>query len=100
MQIDEYQQWTEVYWNKTHDWEDQTTHAILGLCTEAAEVADIFVKARYSPRIDVSKIVDRDALKKELGDALFFVATLGRLYNIPLSEILIGNVHKLEKRYG
>lgn len=99
MQIDDYQQWTHTYWNKVHDWDDQVTHAVLGLNSEAGEVADIFQKARYSPRADVSPLVDRDKLIKEMGDVLFFLCRLADLYAIPMSRIMQANVLKLDKRY-
>jgi NTP pyrophosphatase (non-canonical NTP hydrolase) len=66
----------------------------LGLAAEAGEVASLVAKA---VRDDVGK-VNRESLKKELGDVLWFVAVLGEFYNIDMLDIAVGNINKLRGR--
>jgi NTP pyrophosphatase (non-canonical NTP hydrolase) len=59
----------------------------LGLVVEAGEVASLF-----------ANLVNRDSLKKELGDVLWFVAVLSEHYNLDLQDVAIGNINKLRSR--
>jgi NTP pyrophosphatase (non-canonical NTP hydrolase) len=47
---------------------------------------------------DSGNLVNRDSLKKELGDVLWFVAVLSEHYNIDLQDVAIGNINKLRSR--
>ena len=42
--------------------------------------------------------VDKDKLKKELGDVLWFVATLAEFYNIDMLDMAVTNINKLRAR--
>ena len=66
----------------------------LGLVGEAGEVASLFAKAVR----DSQGLVNRESLKKELGDVLWFVAVLSEHYNIDLQDVAIGNINKLRSR--
>lgn len=96
----EYEEWTAKVWNHNLAWEDQVIHSMLGLNSEAGEVADLIKKAWYSPRLDVAKIVDRTALKKELGDVLYYLTRAAALYGISLQDVANCNRQKLEERHG
>ena len=43
--------------------------------------------------------VDTEKLKKELGDVAWYLAEAAHGLNVPLSEILQGNLNKLHGRY-
>lgn len=42
--------------------------------------------------------VDKDKLKKELGDVLWFVAALAEFYNIDMLDMAVTNINKLRSR--
>jgi len=42
--------------------------------------------------------LNRESLKKELGDVLWFVAVLGQHYNIDMLDLAMGNINKLRSR--
>lgn len=66
----------------------------LGLAGEAGEVASLVAKAVR----DNDGNVNRESLKKELGDVLWFVAVLGSQYNLDMLDIAVGNINKLRSR--
>lgn len=66
----------------------------LGLAGEAGEVASLVAKAVR----DNDGAVNRESLKKELGDVLWFVAVLGQHYNLDMLDIAVGNINKLRSR--
>ena len=66
----------------------------LGLAGEAGEAADI-VKKVWAQGHDL----DVEALEKELGDILWYVALTAHAINKNLSQIASGNIAKLRARY-
>ena len=66
----------------------------LGLGGEAGEVLDHLKKG-----ICHQHGIDRDTLIEELGDLLWYVASICELAGIPLGLVLARNIEKLEKRY-
>lgn len=71
---------------------------VLGLVSEAGEVADILNKATRGDKKyeDISLIFTN--MKKELGDVLWFVNTLANRYGFTLEEIAEANAEKLTGR--
>lgn len=69
------------------------THAILGLAGEAGELAEKIKKYFRD-----GKVLDREDIKKELGDVLWYVQDLGDLFGIPLAETAFTNFTKLDDR--
>ncbi|MBQ1387873.1 nucleoside triphosphate pyrophosphohydrolase family protein [Candidatus Saccharibacteria bacterium] len=70
---------------------------VLGLAGEAGEAADK-VKKVIRDKGGYASDEDRQAIAKELGDVLWYLANVARYLNIPLSEIAEGNIDKLSSR--
>ena len=72
-------------------------YGALGLTGEAGEVAE---KIKKMIRDDDGELTEerRQLLKKELGDVLWYIATLAREMNFSLEEIAQHNVEKLQAR--
>jgi len=73
---------------------------LTGLVSEAGEVADVYNKYirgdhKYA---GPAAIEFNPALKKELGDVLWFVATLSRRLGFSLSDVADANLTKLTSR--
>lgn len=66
----------------------------LGLTGEAGEVAE-----RVKKGVLHGHGVDVAALTEELGDVMWYVAALAEVYNIRLSDVMVANVAKLNRRY-
>lgn len=66
---------------------------VVGLLGEAAEVADLILDGIGR------KEIDRQALSKELGDCLWYIAGIATKYGLDLGEIMEQNIAKLEQRY-
>jgi len=71
------------------------TMAVLGLCGEAGEVADLFKKLYFHGHVP-----DHARLRDELGDVLWYVSELCCALGMPLDEIAASNIAKLQSRYG
>jgi NTP pyrophosphatase (non-canonical NTP hydrolase) len=76
---------------------DNLLYPTLGLCGEAGEVAE---KIKKMIRDDGGVLSDerRDALAKELGDVLWYLAQLATEANLDLDEIAEANIAKLLSR--
>lgn len=68
-------------------------HAVLGLTSEAGEVAGIFQKVYQGHE------VDPEHLKKELGDCLWMIAEAATALGFDLEDVAATNIRKLKKRY-
>lgn len=66
----------------------------LGLCGESGEVADIIKKHTFQ-----GHPLDKERIKKELGDVAWYMAVLADVLGFSLSDVLETNVEKLRKRY-
>ena len=65
-----------------------------GLTGEAGEVMEHLKKFIRDGRLD------KEALKLELGDVLFYLTRTAQWAGFSLEEIAQGNIDKLEARYG
>ena len=74
--------------------EDTTTHYVLGAASEAGELAHGLKQelAYYKPW-------DPENVKEEIGDVLWYLANLARLYGFTLGDAMEANIAKLRKRY-
>ena len=66
----------------------------MGLCGESGEAIDIVKKW-----LAQGHELDRDKLAKELGDIAWYLAETAYALDLPLEDILRGNIEKLKKRY-
>lgn len=92
----EYQRQSRKTWSLIH-----TDHAIvyptLGLANEAGEVAGK-VKKIFRDREGRISDADREALKGELGDVLWYLAQIATELDLSLEEIASANLSKLFDR--
>ena len=70
---------------------------ILGLVGEAGETADK-IKKIIRDKNGVMSDDDKSLVAKELGDTLWYIASISRYLGVPLSEVASGNIKKLESR--
>ena len=87
MTFDEYQ----VKAKQTAIYDHPIIYPKLGLCGESGEVAE---KVKKHVRDGTSL----DELKKELGDVLWYLASIASDLNISLNDIALTNVEKLQSR--
>lgn len=66
----------------------------LGLAGEAGEVADLIKKGIFH-----QQGVDKEKLKKELGDCLWYIAALCTEFNLTIEEVMEHNIEKLKARF-
>ncbi len=68
------------------------TYPALGLAGEAGEVADKVKKILRDDKFD------RDAIAKEIGDVLWYIAALCRDLNVDMAQVAHDNLAKLRDR--
>lgn len=66
----------------------------MGLAGEAGETCDYLKKVVFH-----NHSLDKDKLLEELGDCLWYIATLATTANLSLSEVAAANIAKLRNRY-
>lgn len=100
MEFDEYQEKIIKYdtFSKCALNEVGFVEKVLGLTGEAGETADK-IKKILRDKDGVISDEDRSAICKELGDTLWYLASIARYLDLPLSEVASKNVEKLEDRY-
>ena len=69
-------------------------NGVMGLCGESGEAIDIVKKHLFH-----GHPLDQEALVKELGDIAWYLAETAWALDIPLEDILNGNLLKLRDRY-
>ena len=94
MNVDDYQQEAMSLLNPALNPQDVLENALMGLCGESGEAIDLLKKHRFH-----GHPLDTEKLKKELGDVAWYLAEAAQGLNVPLSEILQGNLNKLHGRY-
>ena len=73
---------------------DVLLNGVMGLCGEAGECIDLVKKHLHQ-----GHPLDKEKLSKELGDVAWYLAETAWALDIPLEDILRGNLEKLQKRY-
>lgn len=94
MTINEYQKLAMVTLNPALDKKDVLINGVMGLCGESGEAIDIVKKW-----LAQGHELDKEKLAKELGDIAWYLAETAYALDIPLEDILRGNIEKLAKRY-
>lgn len=92
--FDNYQQLAKVFINPDLTDRELLGNAAMGCAGEAGEVADLVKKHLYH-----GHPLDREALAKELGDVLWYVALGCTVMGVPMSEVAGMNIRKLSARY-
>ena len=73
---------------------DILINGVMGLCGESGEAIDIVKKHLFH-----GHPLDKEALKKELGDIAWYLAETAYALDIPMEDILKSNIAKLKQRY-
>ena len=94
MKINEYQTLAMTTLNPELSKRDVLINSVMGLCGEAGEAIDIVKKWMAQ-----GHALDKEHLKKELGDIAWYLAEVATALEIPLEDILQANIDKLKKRY-
>ena len=94
MTINEYQELAMRTVNPEFDKNDMLINSVMGLCGESGEAIDI-VKKWFAHGHEL----DREHLKKELGDIAWYLAEAATALDIKLDDVLEANIEKLKKRY-
>lgn len=66
----------------------------LGLAGEAGEVANLVKKGIFH-----QQGIDKEKVKKELGDVAWYLSALSKEFNFDLEEVLSHNIEKLKARF-
>ena len=90
----EYQQKAMTTLNPALTKHDILLNGVMGLCGESGEVIDIVKKHLHQ-----GHELDKNKLAKELGDVAWYLAETAYALDLPLEEVLRGNLEKLKKRY-
>lgn len=77
------------------DKEFELPYYFLQLMRESGEVSDVFIKQEYYKYEE-----NQESMKLELGDVLWFVATIAHKFNLSLDEIANSNIYKLKLRHS
>ena len=96
MTFNEYQQ-EALRFAAVPDVIQEFAHRTLGLVGEAGEVAEKVKKIYRDNKGDFSNL-DKKDIEKELGDVLWYIATLADMLDISLEDIAVGNISKLDDR--
>lgn len=94
--FDEYQRQSRRTWNLVHT-DHPIVYPTLGLVNEAGELAGK-VKKIFRDKNGVISEADRDALKYELGDVLWYLAQIATELNMTLEQVAQANIEKLTSR--
>jgi NTP pyrophosphatase (non-canonical NTP hydrolase) len=94
--FDDYQKQSRKTWNLVHT-DHQIVYPTLGLTNEAGEVAGK-VKKIFRDKNGVIGEEDRQALKAELGDVLWYLAQICTELDLSLEEVAQANLEKLFSR--
>ena len=94
MKINEYQDLAMRTLNPDLNKKDILINAVMGLCGESGEAIDLVKK-----HLAQGHMFDKEKFAKELGDIAWYLAEAAYAIDMPLEEILKGNIDKLKKRF-
>jgi len=90
----EYQKLAMGSLNPVLSQQDVLINSVMGLCGESGEAIDIVKKHLFQ-----GHDLDREKLKKELGDIAWYLAEAATALDMDLDDILAANIEKLRRRY-
>ena len=76
---------------------NRVVYPTLGLCGEAGEVAEK-IKKVLRDKEGIFLVEDKEQIKKELGDVLWYIANIANDLFINMDDIAKGNIEKLNSR--
>ena len=94
MNINEYQKLAMTTLNPELSKKDVLINSVMGLCGESGEAIDIVKKW-----LAHGHELDKEHLKKELGDIAWYLAEAATALDTDLEDILQANIDKLKRRY-
>lgn len=94
MTINEYQKLAMTTLNPELSEKDVLINGVMGLCGESGEAIDIVKKW-----LAQGHELDKERLKKELGDICWYVAETATALGFDLEDVMVSNIEKLKKRY-
>ena len=94
--LNEYQSLSRRTWNLVHT-DHPIVYPTLGMVNEAGELAGK-VKKIFRDKEGVISPEDRDALKYELGDVLWYMAQIATELGLSMNEVAEANITKLFDR--
>ena len=94
MTLDDHQHAAARTLNPALDDRDRLADAAAGLAEEAGEVLGLVRKHAY-----MGHPLDRERVTRELGDALWCLATVASAIGVTLDGVAAANVEKLRQRY-
>ena len=94
MKINEYQELAMRTLNPKLNKKDVLINAVMGLCGESGEAIDLVKK-----HLAQGHEFDKQKFAKELGDIAWYLAEAAYAIDMPLEDILEGNIEKLRKRF-
>ena len=94
MKINEYQELAMSTLNPELSKRDVLINSVMGLCGESGEAIDIVKKWMAQ-----GHELDKERLKKELGDIAWYLAEAATALEIPLEDILQANIDKLKNLF-
>ena len=94
MTVNEYQQLAMSTLNPKLKKDEILINSVMGLCGESGEAIDI-VKKWFAQGHEL----DREHLKKELGDIAWYLAEAATALDLELDDVLSANIEKLKNRY-
>ena len=92
--LDAYQAAAARTINPSLDDKQRLLDAAAGLAEEAGEAL-----AHVRKHVMQGRALDRDALARELGDALWCLAVAAQCIEVPLSQVASRNIEKLHQRH-
>lgn len=94
MNINEYQKLAMTTLNPELSKKDVLINSVMGLCGESGEAIDVVKKW-----LAHGHELDKEHLKKELGDIAWYLAEAATALDTDLEDILQANIDKLKRRY-
>jgi NTP pyrophosphatase (non-canonical NTP hydrolase) len=94
MTTKEYQELVSRTMNGDLTYTERLSMLCMGLSGESGELIDAFKKNLYH-----GHAISFDYVQKEIGDILWYIASLCNEFNFDMGDIMQKNIDKLKKRY-